>query len=214
MTEYGNVDGDGATAGGGDAFCGEGSVEDLVRRARDGDDAALGALLDGYRDQLRSITERLLDERLATRVDASDIIQLTCISAHRKIGDFVGENSAEFLDWLRRIHVLNISNAYRDHAVAQNRSIEREVATIDELSSLIDSRRPSATLHAADSIRVLTGAITKLPPDQATAIRLRYLDGLALKQVAQRMERTEGAVVGLVWRGLENLRKHLPDADR
>ena len=58
-------------------------VVDLLQQARAGDAQAAGLLLERYRPYLRVIAQRLLDEQLAARLDASDLVQQTLFEAHR-----------------------------------------------------------------------------------------------------------------------------------
>ena len=51
--------------------------------------------------------------------------------------------------------------------------------------------------------------IEELPEDQREAIRLRYLQGWSLEQVASHFERSEGAIAGLLKRGMQSLRVRL-----
>ena len=47
----------------------------LLERALTGDESALAALFDGYRDRLRRMIRLRLDRRLSGRVDSSDVLQ-------------------------------------------------------------------------------------------------------------------------------------------
>jgi DNA-directed RNA polymerase specialized sigma24 family protein len=47
----------------------------LIERALAGDESALAALFDGYRNQLRRMIRLRLDRRLSGRVDSSDVLQ-------------------------------------------------------------------------------------------------------------------------------------------
>src|SRR5580704_11057698 len=58
---------------------------ELIERARVGDQAALGELLEKYRRYLWGLADKLLDDRAAARIDASDIVQQTCLSVHKHI---------------------------------------------------------------------------------------------------------------------------------
>jgi RNA polymerase sigma-70 factor (ECF subfamily) len=112
-------------------------IATLVHRAREGDAEALGELLEKHRPYLRLLAERQLDPRLEARVDASDIVQQTCLSVHRAIREFTGDDPAQFLAWLRQIHERNIRNAFRDHIRLQKRSATRErVPTRDETGAI------------------------------------------------------------------------------
>ena len=140
-------------------------VVDLIELARNGDQAALGELLDGHRDYLRDMAHQQIDRRLARRLDASDVVQQTCLSVHNKIGEFVGRDVAQFVAWLRQIHEHNILNAARDHLLAQNRGVTRETPLADE-----DATPPKQTTASRFAIRSeererLSQAIEHLPDD-------------------------------------------------
>lgn len=96
----------------------------LIPLAREGDDSALGRLLDLHRDYLRGIAAQQLPPKLQGRIDDSDVIQQTCLSVHKQFTGFEGAAPAEFVAWLRLIHERNIQNAVRDHMAVQKRSIE------------------------------------------------------------------------------------------
>ena len=60
------------------------TTDDLLRRARDGDAAALGALFAHYRDRLRKMVRIRLDRRMAGRLDASDVLQEAFLDLARR----------------------------------------------------------------------------------------------------------------------------------
>lgn len=56
-------------------------------------------------------------------------------------------------------------------------------------------------------------ALALLPEDQREAIRLRYVEGLPSKEIAQRLGKTDGAVRVMLTRTLNKLQTLLgPDA--
>jgi RNA polymerase sigma-70 factor (ECF subfamily) len=55
----------------------------------------------------------------------------------------------------------------------------------------------------------LAEAMLKLPETQSEALRLRYLEGLPLTEIAERLEKSTDAVAGLLKRGLRSLRQDL-----
>jgi RNA polymerase sigma-70 factor, ECF subfamily len=52
-----------------------GDMTILLERALAGDEPALAALFDGYRERLRRMIRLRLDRRLSGRVDSSDVLQ-------------------------------------------------------------------------------------------------------------------------------------------
>jgi RNA polymerase sigma-70 factor (ECF subfamily) len=188
-------------------------IQSLLTRAREGDGEALGQLLKQHRPYLKVLALRTLDARVGPRLDASDIVQQTCLSVHRKIADFEGDAS-QFLAWLRRIHECNIQNAFRDHVQLQKRSVGREQSVGQSDPAISDLATSQATspsqrlLLDEESVR-LAAAVERLTEEQATAIRLKFLEGYPISEVAQRMDRSVDAVGALIRRGLVQLKRLL-----
>jgi RNA polymerase sigma-70 factor (ECF subfamily) len=65
-----------------------------------------------------------------------------------------------------------------------------------------------------EAIEAMESALEKVTDEQHTALRLHYLEGLSIADVAQRMSRSEGAAHMLCNRGLGALREHLGDCSR
>ncbi len=187
-------------------------VVDLLRQARAGDSQAAGVLLEKYRPYLRVIAERLLDQNLNARLDASDLVQQTCLSVLGRLANFDGTDEAQFIAWLRTIHEHNIQDAIRDHLHSQRRAAGREVAIPSpDLFTQLRASSPSQRLMHGENAARLAAALTELPADQREAVRLRYLEGRSIAEIAQRLKRSAVAAAGLVKRGLMQLRKNLAE---
>ncbi len=183
-------------------------LTELIERARDGDEDALGRILQNHRDWLRVAAEKELDGPLAARVDASDVIQQTFLSACNQIGQFQGGTNAEFAAWLGKIHERNIQDAVRQHVAAQKRSIDREEpANIQQAAVDRDASTPSQRAIRDEQTLRLSEILDRLPADQAEAVRLRHLEGRSLAQIAAQMSKSNDAVASLLKRGVANLRK-------
>jgi len=187
----------------------------LLQRAKVGDRDALGSLLNRYRPYLRILALRYLDSGVRQRVDPSDVIQQTCLDIHRDIDGFRGEHEAEWIGWVRKILENNVNQIIRRHIQAQKRSVRKEVM-IDKSSAAHRIQRAGPVSNeSSPSQRVMRGEqavrlamlLGKLPEDQREALRLRYLEGKTLQQIAESITRTEMAVAGLLKRGLRSLRE-------
>lgn len=182
---------------------------ELIERARVGDQAALGELLEKYRRYLWGLADKMLDDRAAARIDASDIVQQTCLSVHKQITEFEGNDDAQFAAWLRQIHERNIRNAARNLLHAGKRAIDREKRVSD--AEAYAARQTTASQHAVrseESAR-LAQAIAQLPQDEQEALRRRYLDGESMVEIATGMGLTKDALVWLMKRAMASLRQHL-----
>lgn len=188
--------------------------------AKEGDSQAKGELLDRFRPYLNVIAQRLLDDRLKGRMDHNDLVQATYLEAARDFAAFRGDTIESFLSWLRHILRNNIASAHQEHLQTQKRSARLEV-TINpagvsgsspmQFEQLIPSgaSSPSQRLMRNEAAAMLAACIEHLPQTQADAIRMRYLEGLSLKEISDRMKKTDMAVAGLLKRGLQGLRDEI-----
>lgn len=103
------------------------STTQLVIASKQGNNEALGQLLEQYRGYLLMLAHRYLSERLRRRVDPSDVVQLTFLEAKRDLPAFRGETPAEFAGWLRGMLKNNVATAVTRHVTTQKRSLRREV---------------------------------------------------------------------------------------
>ncbi|TWU40689.1 sigma-70 family RNA polymerase sigma factor [Novipirellula artificiosorum] len=200
-----------------------GSTTQLVVASKAGDNEAFGVLLEQYRGFLLMLAHRYLSERLRRRIDPSDIVQLTFLEAKRDLSSFRGESPAEFAGWLRGILKNNVATAVTRHVTTQKRSLKREIegdkpikgdsaggGWIAQLPGSTTS--PSGVAIRGEATFALLEALHQLPETQAEAIRLRYMEGLSLAEIVERMGKSDTAVAGLLKRGLQKMRTIL-DAD-
>src|SRR6476469_1482859 len=106
--------------------------EVLLDRARAGDDAALGTLLDLYRNYLRVVARSMIGPALRGQADASDLVQEAFLKAHRDFARFLGEGEPELVAWLRQILV----NAAADH-VKHHRARVRDHRRRESLEAML-----------------------------------------------------------------------------
>jgi RNA polymerase sigma-70 factor (ECF subfamily) len=188
----------------------------LLIASKQGDIDALGRLLEQYRGYLLMLAHRYLSERLRRRVDPADIVQVTYLEAQRDLHAFRGETPAEFAGWLRGMLKNNVATSVARHISTKKRSLNREVAATapqgdDSGANWMGQLPGSTTSPSGVAIRseaalALVEALHQLPETQAEAIRLRYMEGLPLSDIVERMGKSDTAVAGLLKRGLKKLR--------
>ena len=194
------------------------STTQLVIASKEGDNEAFGRLLEQYRGYLLMLAHRYLSDRLRRRVDPLDIVQLTYLEAKRDLPAFRGTTPAEFSGWLRGMLKNNVATAVTRHITTQKRSLKREVNAApagdnDSASGVWIQQLPGSTTSPSgvvirqEAVVALFTALHELPETQAEAIRLRYMEGLPLADIVERMGKSDTAVAGLLKRGLQKLRK-------
>lgn len=193
---------------------------EILAKAKQGDEAAKGELLNRFRPYLNVIAQRHLDERLQSRMDYADVVQITFLEATRDFHHFRGDTVESLLAWLRNILRNNVSTAHQHHLAAQKRSARKEVtmrvSSESGGSSLgmqdmvpSESSSPSQRMMRDEASVVLATCLEQLPETQREAIRMRYLEGMSLKEISERVEKSEMAVAGLLKRGLRTLREEM-----
>jgi RNA polymerase sigma-70 factor (ECF subfamily) len=142
------------------------------------------------------------------------------LEASRDFHSFRGETVESFLAWLRNILKNNISTAHQEHLATQKRSARREVSMAApagdngsevQLANMLpaETSTPSQRLMRDEAAVVLANCLEQIPDTQRDAIRMRYLEGMSLKEISQKMDKSEMAVAGLLKRGLQGLRDEM-----
>src|SRR5262245_33452002 len=159
--------------------------------------------LERCREYLRLLARLQLDPRLHGKLDPSDVVQQTLLSAHEKRSQFRGQTEAEFLGWLRQILANHLAGAVRRFRtglrdVKRERSLE---AGLEDSAARLDrwlaaeQSSPSQRAMRHEMLLRLSDALDQLPPDQRRAIELHHLNGRPVAQVAEQMGRSKTAVV-------------------
>ena len=191
-----------------------------ILNARTEGDAAVGSLLETYRNYLRLLARMEIGRRLQGKVDASDLVQETFLEAHRNFHRFQGTDEPQFACWLRQILVAKVANLVRHYFGTQGRDarLEEELAADVKNSSRIMGHELAASITSPSQQAVrreqsvlLADALDALPADYREAIILRQLEGLTFPEVARRMERTQDSVEKLWLRALARLRQAMGD---
>lgn len=176
--------------------------------------------LERYRSYLRLLAQMQIDSRLRHGIDASDVAQQTLLEAHAKRHQFQG-NDAELAGWLRQALVNNIRDAARKlrrqkRDINRLRSLDAAVAgSSQKLSEWLAANRssPSARAIRNEELLRLADALLELPDAQRDAIVLHHLQGCTIGAVAERLQRTDAAVAGLLHRGLKKLKALMEDGN-
>lgn len=180
------------------------SSELLLQAARSGDEAALDDLLARHLGRLVRFVQASMSAGLAGTVTAEDIVQEAAIVAARRFPEFEDRGPGAFYGWLVSIARFKLSEAERArHAEKRSR------VQFGEVERPAGSTSPSLhAMRSEDGVR-LRAALAEIRPDQAQAVRLRYLEGLSVAETSARLDRSGDAVKALVARGLEALAQHL-----
>jgi RNA polymerase sigma-70 factor (ECF subfamily) len=192
----------------------------LLRSARAGDGAALGQILEQFRNYLALLARLQIDRRLRCKVDDSDLVQGVFLEAHRDFAQFRGTTEGELMGWLRQILASNLADEVRRYRGTARRDLglERELRVRLEQSSLAldgalvaPSSSPSERAIRRERAVLLADTLEKLPGDYREVLTLRHLEELSFPEVARRMGRTLNSVKNVWVRALAQVRDLLDD---
>ncbi len=196
--------------------------EQLIARVRQGNVAAMGEFLEAKRPQLLAFIQRQLGPQLRRKVEPDDVFQEVSVDCMRSL-DKVDLADRDPFNWLCQLVERRIVDAHRKFFSTQKRAAGREVGlgsprgdrdeggVIDLLVASITS--PSQAFSRGQREFKLLAALDALPEEARTALRMRYLENLPSKEIAEHLGKTDGAVRVLLTRSLKKLQELLgPDA--
>lgn len=174
----------------------------LVRRMLAGDERAFEEFSDSYIPILYRFASRRLDrDRELTR----EIVQSTVCKAIAKLSTFRGE--AALTTWLCACCRTEIAGYFR----RQNRPIREVELAEDDIAldtpwSLSSLEGPEQDLLRKETADLVHSALDSLPPHYGQALEWKYLDGLSVKEIADRLAVGPKAAESLLTRARQAFR--------
>jgi RNA polymerase sigma-70 factor (ECF subfamily) len=199
---------------------GNSEIDDLIRRAQEGDAECRERLFTLCRGYLGFAARAQVESWLKVKVDASDLVQQTMLEAHRDFHRFQGDSEQQLLAWLRKILINNLGDFVRHYRGTAKRRIGREVrfraggesgCTGGAPEPVAPDGSPSQEFLRRDDELQLIAALEKLPPDYQEVIFLRNLQRLPFNEVAESMQRSRPAAQMLWKRAIDKLREVMGD---
>jgi RNA polymerase sigma-70 factor (ECF subfamily) len=190
--------------------------EQFVAQFQAGNGDALGTWLSARRPTLLAYIERRLGAALRRKIEPDDLVQEVNADAIRSVSE-INFASRDPFGWLCQIAERRIIDAHRRFFGSQKRSAGRERALdagTDSQGGLVDllvaSMTTASQAFSRDQRQIrLLAALESLPEEHRTALRLRYLEGLPSKEIAQRLGKTDGSIRVMLTRSLAKLQELL-----
>ena len=183
------------------------SIEELLRRARAGDEGAMEELFRRCRLRLAKWASKPAHRGQPGGARPSDVSQDAALRAFQHFSTFQGSTEAEWYTWLKKIF-LNQATQLLRNARRKKREAPGTVPldTPEAQEAPMSQKSPSQATAHQEEWRLLLANLFQLPEDQHKAIYLCHLKELPVAEVARLMGRTEASVASLVQRGLRTLR--------
>ena len=174
----------------------------LVERAKD-DKEAFAELYDRYCSQILGYVIR----RTANIEVAQEVTSQVFFKAYKNIGHFHWRG-IPFSSWLYRIAANEIANYFRDSKRRQLYS-EKDPDEIEALDSSPQDELAQAEeeLRKHEEYLLLHENLSRLSYKYQEVITLRYFERKHLKEIGEILDKSEGTVKSLLYRGLKNLKK-------
>lgn len=179
--------------------------EELVRRIQAGDESALPILFDRHLETLERYARGWLPAKLKRKVSVADVLQEARIAALGRRLDFEHRGPGSARNWLLKIVELKVREAVRVYAGTERRDVHREVSRggrpdTGQFASRAPS--PSELFTAAETKERADRAFATLPEHYCQVLHLARVEGLSLREIAQRTDRSREAVKKLYARAL------------
>lgn len=187
-------------------------------RIREGDRDALVAFIEARKPQLLAFIQRSLRDALRRKVEPADVLQEATLSALDAFGE-ADLSQRDPFGWLCSHCERRIIDAHRKYFGAQKRSGDREVAIdrkqaggdqpalIDLLAASMTS--PSKAFSRDQREFRLLESLEQLSEENRTALRLRYVEGLSTRDIAEQLGKSDVAVRVMLSRSLDRLQSIL-----
>ncbi len=171
-------------------------LSSTIARAREGHPQAIGDLYDVYAARI----QHYCYVRLGNRQAAEDCVQEVFISIWKALPAIEYRGESAFMGWMYTI-------TYHEVVTYIRRAKHRVDVSLTPDAQLVDLKSVDVAGKICDG-EALRDALTQLTADQLRVITLRFFGGLSTSEVAEALDRTDGAIKLLQHRAINRL-QHL-----
>ena len=193
---------------------------DLIRRASEGDRAALDQLFSQHHDRLQRMIRLRLDRRIQGRLDSADILQEAYIDVFRNLPRYVESPSTSFFIWLRNVVGLKLAEIHRRHLGTDKRDASRDVSIYRGALPTINSgslaaqllgqlTSPSQTAMKTEMRLRLQEVLDCMDDIDREVIALRHFEQLDSQEVADVLEMSKSGASSRYIRAMQRLKEEL-----
>lgn len=189
----------------------------LIGSACRGDEQAVRRLLVLYHPRLRARLIRQMDTAMRAKIEPEDILQQVYLEAFRAISHFTYQGKDSFLRWLYAILDRKLIDEHRALR-AERRDVRREVKAIPSSgrqTTYVDlmarvmagGATPSQDIRRDEALAVMGACLASLPTHYREVLKMRFIEGRPVADVAKVLDRSIGSVHMICHRALRLLRE-------
>jgi len=189
-----------------------GESEALVSRAGEGDEEAIGALLERHLPRLRAYIRLRMGPRVRRWESEADVAQSVCLEALKNLDGFTARGEAAFRQWLFTMARRKLSQR-DDYLEAARRDVDLVISNAGSNASgdpmAFEMQRafgsPSEIAVRGETLARIERALDGMTEEMREVILMSRLVGLPTTDIAQRLGKQPGAVRVTLCRGLAAL---------
>jgi RNA polymerase sigma-70 factor, ECF subfamily len=167
----------------------------IIQRAQRGEKDAFGLVYDAFSEKIY----KFIYFRVGHREIAEDILSDTFVKAWSKLNQVSG--SKTFSAWVYQIAKHNIIDYYR---------LKKTTVDLEDVSDvLVDLANPIDELNLQLEQKRILSILDQLSTEQQQVIKYRFFEDLSNEEIAQIMNKSEGAIRVLQHRAIIRLKQLL-----
>ncbi len=194
----------------------------VLERLRNNGEEVLAEVFAVHRERFWHLLTFRMDQRIAARVDADDVLQEAFVAACKRLQHFLRDENYTLFIWLRMIVVQTLVDVHRRHLGTEKRSVGREVSirgnhypqttSFSLAAHLVASHTSvSKSVQRNEMGQTLAEAIEQMSELDQEAIALRHFEGLSNVEAAQVLGISVTAASNRYVRALSRLKEILED---
>jgi RNA polymerase sigma-70 factor (ECF subfamily) len=195
-------------------------TEELLLNAREGQRDAVEQLMERHRQSLERMVRGRLNRAVARRVDVSDVVQETLLTASKRMAEYVRDPRMPFHAWLRQIARDRLNDVYR-RQLADKRSVANEQSVGGEGSDIVPPAAlvrdaeltPAEAMLRQEFAERFSAAVETLSEADREIIFMRHSEQLTNSEAAELLGLSQPAAAMRHLRALRQLKAILGDVD-
>lgn len=186
-----------------------------IGRLMAGDADAWQRLIVRYHRPLWRVVVAAVEPELRAYIDPDDILQKTYVKAFKAFPKCRFDGPGAFYRWLEAIALTKLKDEVRSLRRGK-RDVRRIAHSWTEMTSTCPDlvyrlaspeSTPSRVVAKDEAVAAVMSCLARLSDDQREVVRLRFLEGRSVGEIAQQLGKSEPAIHVLCHRGLKALRR-------